>query len=48
MRKPKVGRPFSIRASFKRATIPAKVGEAAEVPPIETARPDRKILKKSA
>lgn len=36
-----------MRASFRRETIPAKVGVAAEVPPMEMGEPERKMRKKS-
>ena len=42
---PKDGRPASRRASFNKATNPAKVGHAAEVPPMRADVPLRKILK---
>jgi len=36
---PSGGRPWARRASFRRATKAAKVGEDAEVPPIDLATP---------
>ena len=36
------------RAEFRWETIEAKVGEAAEVPPMETGSPERKMRKRSA
>jgi hypothetical protein len=46
-KKPRGGFPAAIRASFRRATIPAKVGEDAEVPPIKIVRRWRTISKLS-
>ena len=48
LRNPSGGRGAARRAELSRETMPANVGAAAEVPPIETARPERKILKRSA
>lgn len=45
---PKEGSPRVRRASFRSATIPAKVGDAADVPPMETGWPDKIILKRRA
>ena len=36
---PKGGFPFEIRTSLSKATIAAKVGELAEVPPTDSTRP---------
>ena len=36
------------RAELRRETMEAKVGEAAEVPPMETGSPERKMRKRSA
>lgn len=47
-RNPSGGRPFSRRAAFRRETMPVNVGAAAEVPPIDTGRPERKTRKRSA
>ena len=48
MRNPRGGSLFEIRASLSRETILAKVGAAAEVPPMRNASPPMKILKRSA
>ena len=47
LRKPRGPFLAAIRASFKSATKAAKVGDAADVPPISAARPPRKIQKVS-
>ena len=47
-KKPKDGKPAFRRASFNKATIPVKVGDEAEVPPMRNGCPARKILKLSA
>ena len=36
------------RAELRREMMEAKVGEAAEVPPMETGSPERKMRKRSA
>ena len=36
---PKGGFPFEVRTSLSKATIAAKVGELAEVPPTDSTRP---------
>ena len=48
LRNPSGALPAERRAELSRETMPAKVGAAAEVPPMETASPERKILKRSA
>lgn len=45
-RKPSDGCPLARRASFRRATKPANAGEEADVPPINTGRPERMIRKR--
>ena len=40
---PRGGNPLDNLASFSKLTIPAKAGEDADVPPIEAARPLKKI-----
>lgn len=46
LRKPRVGSPFASLASFRSATMPAKVGADAEVPPIEMMCPFQNIRKR--
>lgn len=45
LRKPMGDLPAASCASFRRATMPANVGAAAEVPPINAGRPWKKIKK---
>ena len=47
LRKPRELFPAAIRASFKSAMNAANEGDAADVPPINAARPPRKIRKDS-
>lgn len=42
-KKPRVGKPFESLASLSNATIPANVGDEAEVPPILRGTPERKM-----
>ena len=47
-RKPSDGRPAERRALLRRLMKPAKVGAAADVPPMRPDSPPTKILKRSA
>ena len=46
LRNPSGGRPLAKRAELRSATMPATAGAEAEVPPMETMRPRKKMRKK--